>query len=221
MSVWNFWAKFYDRLWVQHVSLRPTRRNVVEKLKGKLPKSARVLDVGCGIGELLCDVSILLASENSRSEIKPFLLGIDASPGMIDRARQCHPELAFKVWDVSELSALTEASVERFDAVMCTHSLPYYDTPDKVLCDMAEVLIPGGLLIMAQASSNSIYDAMALSMVKLTTGKASYYSIEVLKQLAEKRFDILSVDRVRTAWFMPAIVMLTLKSKIKSGGALQ
>jgi ubiquinone/menaquinone biosynthesis C-methylase UbiE len=211
MSVWNFWSKFYDRLWVQQVSLRPTRRAVIEKLTGMLPVGARVLDVGCGIGELLGELSLALAV--GKSGQTPFLLGMDGSSGMIEQARKRHSALTFEVCDVSGICSLAAAKEDRFDALLCTHSLPYYDTPDKVLRDMSEVMAPGGILILAQASSNSMYDAMALSLVKLTTGKASYYSIDSLRELAAERFDVESVERVRTSWFMPSIVMVTLRVK--------
>ncbi|SCZ79001.1 methyltransferase [Acidaminobacter hydrogenoformans] len=223
--VWDFWSNFYERLWVQRVSLGPTRRAVLARLAGRLTPETRVLDVGCGIGELLGEVArevdALEKTEGTgavRLTIGQFT-GVDASPGMIAKARRRHPELSFEVRDASALRWLIEAAdpgEKKFDVVMCTHSLPYYADPVQVLEDMAAVLAPGGMLVLAQASANSTYDAAVLSMVKLTTGTASYYSVEALKTMAAGRFEVESVEKVPTAWFMPSIVLMVLRLK---GGA--
>src|SRR5262245_11027258 len=55
-----------------------------------VPPGLRVLEVGCGLGDLLASV-------------KPSKgLGLDFSPAMIDRARQRHPELDFEVADAQD-----------------------------------------------------------------------------------------------------------------------
>ncbi len=54
-----------------------------------IPSNARVLEVGCGIGDLL-------------AAVKPsYGVGIDFSPDMISIARQRHPELHFHLADIS------------------------------------------------------------------------------------------------------------------------
>lgn len=219
MSVWDFWAQFYERLWVQKVSLGPTRRGVIAKMAGRLSASSRVLDVGCGIGELLGELAHVVGVRGTEvpleAETGPggLWLGVDASPGMIERAKRRHPELAFEVRDASSLKGLVEGQGRSrgFDALLCTHSLPYYAQPELVLEDMASVLAPEGVLVLAQASTNSMYDAVVLSMVKMTTGKASYYSVEALRDMAARWFEVESVEKIRTAWFMPSIVLMVLK----------
>lgn len=220
--VWDFWSKFYERLWVQKVSLGPTRRAVAEKLAGRMRADSRVLDVGCGIGELLGELAMEAgdaqktgaAADGREAAIGQFT-GIDASPGMIAKARRRHPELTFEVRDASALRGLvpTDHERERFDVVLCTHSLPYYADPAKVLADMAAIMAPEGVLVLAQASANSVYDAAALSLVKLTTGTASYYSVDALKRMAAGLFVVESVEKVRTAWFMPSIILMVLRLK--------
>lgn len=216
----------YERLWVQRVSLGPTRRAVMGKLAGRLTPATRVLDVGCGIGELLGEVArevdALVKTEGmgaARLTIGQFT-GVDVSPGMVGKARRRHPELTFEVRDVAAVRGLTEGpeSGGPFDVVLCTHSLPYYANPDQVFEDLAAVMAPGGVLVLAQASTNSFYDAAVLSMVKLTTGTASYYSIEALKSMAAARFEVESVEKVPTAWFMPSIVLMVLRLKAGEGG---
>src|SRR5215469_3970949 len=59
-------------------------------MKFLVAAGARVLDLGCGTGDLLA------ALEPS------FGLGVDLSPAMIDRARSKHPDLSFCVGDVED-----------------------------------------------------------------------------------------------------------------------
>lgn len=236
-KVWDFWSRFYDRLWVQRVSLGPTRRAVAAKLAGRLTSASRVLDVGCGIGELLGELAQGVVrdrastSADGHGHSPGLFLGVDASPGMIERARNRHPELTFEVRDANRLRGLAEGGGSHnlgqgqeqsgFEVILCTHSLPYYADPEQVLADMAGLLSPGGILMLAQASANSFYDEAVLSLVKLTTGTASYYSIEALRRLAADHYEVVSAEKVPTAWFMPSIVLMVLRLKtadLETGG---
>src|ERR1039457_4278712 len=66
-----------------------------------VPPGLRVLEVGCGLGDLL-------------AAVKPARgVGVDFSPAMIALARQRHPELEFHVADAAEFSA-----PEKFDYIL-------------------------------------------------------------------------------------------------------
>ncbi|MGC8742636.1 MAG: glycosyltransferase [Verrucomicrobiia bacterium] len=68
-----------------------------------IPEGARVLEAGCGIGDLL-------------SEVKPsYGLGIDISPAMIEIAKNRHPHLNFLVADI-----LSHSSEEKFDYIVAS-----------------------------------------------------------------------------------------------------
>src|SRR5262250_3745436 len=59
-------------------------------LKFLIPEGARVLELGCGTGDLL-------------AALKPsFGVGVDFSAGMIDQARQAYPDLTFVVGDIED-----------------------------------------------------------------------------------------------------------------------
>ena len=66
-------------------------RRLTEIYRFLIPPSQRVLEIGCGDGDLL-------ASLNVSSGV-----GVDFSPEMIARARRAHPELDFVLQDVQEL----------------------------------------------------------------------------------------------------------------------
>jgi SAM-dependent methyltransferase len=74
-------------------------------LRFLIPKHARVLEIGCGIGDTLA------ALEPS------FGLGIDFSPSLVDEARQRHPNLTFKVGDAEDPSTIAEIDA-KFDYIL-------------------------------------------------------------------------------------------------------
>jgi ubiquinone/menaquinone biosynthesis C-methylase UbiE len=61
-----------------------------------VPPGMRVLELGCGLGDLLAAV------KPSRG------VGVDFSPSMVSRARERHPELEFQVADAESFSAKEE-----------------------------------------------------------------------------------------------------------------
>jgi SAM-dependent methyltransferase len=98
-----------------------------------------VLDVGCGSGLLarrLLDAGYAV-------------MGIDASPAMIELARRYAPGASFSVKRLP-LGAASGDRAGTFDAVVSTgHVLNYLDTRDDIaaaLRDIAHVVRPGGVL---------------------------------------------------------------------------
>src|SRR5437016_11627742 len=59
-------------------------------LRFLIPEGLRVLEVGCGTGDVL-------------AALKPSSgVGVDLSPAMIARARQLHPQIEFLVGDIED-----------------------------------------------------------------------------------------------------------------------
>src|SRR5579883_793943 len=76
-----------------------------------VPPGLRVLELGCGLGDLL-------------ASLKPARgVGVDFSPEMVKLARQRHPELEFHVADAVEFSA-----PEKFDYIILSDLVN--DLPD-------------------------------------------------------------------------------------------
>lgn len=83
-------AREFEAYWNQRNKAALEKRwGLVERLAKKTLYSS-LLDVGCGLGNLIAFTS-LATKEN--------YLGIDISPPMIDRARELHPGYNFKVAD--------------------------------------------------------------------------------------------------------------------------
>ena len=104
---------FYD----QRAAFRPreTQRYYQQLLRRQyafwVPPGLKVLEVGCGLGDLLAAV------KPSRG------LGVDFSPAMIDLARQRHPDLEFRAVDAAQVPA-----EEKFDYIMLADLIN--DVPD-------------------------------------------------------------------------------------------
>src|SRR6266516_2739931 len=79
-------------------------------LKFLIPEEARVLELGCGTGDLL-------------AALKPsFGVGVDFSAGMIDEARKAHPDLTFLVGDIED-AAFVRSLPGPFDVIVVLDTL--------------------------------------------------------------------------------------------------
>jgi SAM-dependent methyltransferase len=94
--------------------------------------SRRVLEIGCGLGDLLA----ALPAER--------VAGIDVSPRMIHHARERHPQLELAVADV-ERDVLPKGP---FDAVILSDAIGHLDDIQRALERVQSVLAPGGRVIV-------------------------------------------------------------------------
>lgn len=205
--LWDFWSKYYDKLWVQKYSLKPTRRCVLDMINRNTNSRSglKLLDVGCGIGELLRD---LRSCSNERFE---SLFGVDYSKSMIERAIKMGDGIGYECMDSSHV----KNRFSGLDIIVCTHSFPYYEDQREALAGFHSCLKEGGDLMLAQASENSIYDKLALFFVKFTTGKASYPSSKKIHSLSDGIFEVKEEILIRERFFMPSIILFHL---VKKGG---
>lgn len=113
----------------------------------------RVLDVGCGPGDLLREMARQHSGWNA-------LMGLDFSPGMIAKAIKEAAGLAvcFFVGDAQSLP-LPDAT---FDVVMARHVL--YHVPDlsRAVAEAARVLCPGGRFLVTTNSAHTMAEYRAL-----------------------------------------------------------
>jgi len=103
-----------------------------------LPAGARVLDLGCGVG----DFTARLATLGSGVEV----LGVDADPGMVATARgHASPSVRFAVCRAQELDQVVPAdSMDAVFSVAALHWVPEADHPG-MLAQVRRVLRAGGL----------------------------------------------------------------------------
>ena len=92
----------------------------------------RVLDVGCGTGQLTARIA----------ESGADVVGIDNSAEMVDRASRNYPDLRFEVADVRDLPYRAE-----FDAVFSNAVLHWVLPPESAVESIRRALKPGGRLV--------------------------------------------------------------------------
>lgn len=115
------------------------RQHDAEMLRGlTLPPGARVLDVGCGVGDFTARLAALAGE----------VLGVDADPDMVATAtrRQGSDRVRFAVARAQELDRLVPAgSVDAVFSVAALHWVPAADHP-TVLAQVRKVLQGTGFL---------------------------------------------------------------------------
>ncbi len=101
-----------------------------------LPDGSRLLDVGCGTGQLL-----------RRLGGRFHRAGCDPAEEMIRRARERNPGVELRVATAESLPYEDAA----FDAALCIEVMRYLADPEPALGELARVLRPGGLALVTFA----------------------------------------------------------------------
>jgi 2-polyprenyl-3-methyl-5-hydroxy-6-metoxy-1,4-benzoquinol methylase len=114
--------------------VRATDAAVVQAVVDRRPRT--VLDLGCGEGWLA----------NALAARGHDVLGVDAIPALIERARG-GGKAAFEVVGYQEI---IEAGLggRRFDLVVCNFALFGEDSVPKLLARIPDLLAPGGVLVV-------------------------------------------------------------------------
>lgn len=145
-------ATLYDE---KHSFVSQFGLEVVELLAPRA--SERVLDLGCGTGQL--------ASEIARSGA--HVVGIDIAPKMIERARAAHPSLRFEVADGADFSF-----PEPFDAVSSNAALHWMQGTDEVIQCVRRCLKPGGRFVAEFGGKGNI--AATVAAINESVAAAGY-----------------------------------------------
>jgi trans-aconitate methyltransferase len=143
--VWN--ASLYEN---KHSFVWQYGEDLLEILSPQ--KSDRILDLGCGTGQLTHRIANTGA----------VAIGIDRSPEMIAQAQQNYPNVQFEVADATNFTFS-----EPFDAVFSNAVLHWVKPPEAAINCIWQVLKPGGRFIAefgGKGNVKTIVDAIASTL---------------------------------------------------------
>ena len=95
----------------------------------------RVLDVGCGHGDL-CAAAAARGAD---------VTGVDLAEGMLRAAREAHPDLDLRAGDAEDLP-FADGS---FDAALAAFLVNHLPHPERGAAELRRVVVPGGRLAVA------------------------------------------------------------------------
>lgn len=160
---WN--ADLYDD---KHAFVFQYGENVLELLDVKAGE--RVLDLGCGTGYLTHQIKLLGG----------LVTGADASPEMIEKARETYPDVDFTVADGAGFHF-----DESFDAVFSNAALHWIKDADATIRNVYNSLQPGGRFVAEMGGKGNVQH-----MIAATTA--------VLKKHG------YAADPANTPWYFPS-----------------
>lgn len=135
-------AAAYDEQWARlgdflryNPGARHRRRLVRKALRGAGFIDGSLLDVGCGLGEMVGS----LADAFPRA----MITGVDLSPLAIERCRHTRPRQQWAVADVT-----VDELPDRFDAVVCSEVLEHLDQPTSAVAALARAAREGGVVVI-------------------------------------------------------------------------
>nr|WKN36869.1 methyltransferase domain-containing protein [Tunicatimonas sp. TK19036] len=122
----------------------------------------RILDVGCGTGELTEQI------RQSGAEV----VGIDHSAEMIRQAQHQYPNVSFSVMDAAQMDSLPQ-----FDAIFSNAALHWMLDAEAVVHQLYQHVKPGGRLVAELGGKGNIHQI--ISALNQQRTQAGYPFIEV------------------------------------------
>ncbi|MBW9144686.1 class I SAM-dependent methyltransferase [Clostridium sp. CM027] len=168
----NKQAESYDKS-ANGKFVAPMYNEIINRIM--LIKPKKLLDVGCGTGNVLMKLV-----ENSNIE----LYGLDISEKMIDMAKKNLGNSAdLKVSD----SECMPWKNNTFDVIVCNASFHHYPNPDKTLLEMKRILKSNGTLIIGDPTAPAVIrQVLNLYYKRSDTGDYKIYSKKEIEDLLIK-----------------------------------
>jgi 2-polyprenyl-3-methyl-5-hydroxy-6-metoxy-1,4-benzoquinol methylase len=188
---------FYDQMWSRYGHLDASspaafhrRRIIVDlvaKVAGPSPRVLRILDVGCGQGELIRD----LAARLPGAEIS----GSDLSEQGLINSRLCNPGYDLFPLDIADanFAQANTPKLRRYDVAICSEVLEHIPNDGLAASNLAALLTPGGTLVVTVPGGK-------MSRFDKAIGHQRHYSAERLTALLRQAG--LGVEKVM-AWGFP------------------
>ena len=117
--------------------------------KSSIPAMPRILDVGCGFGHSFGELAKRFSPE--------FILGVDADPGLFERAsdaaKNCISEVKLHPANAAHMG-LPDAE---YDVIFCHQTFHHIVEQEAAMAEFFRVLKPGGVLLFAESTKRYIH----------------------------------------------------------------
>ena len=138
--------KSYDELWGDATNLQAFRvesdhvrdkltLEIVDHVSAYIKQDARILDVGCGVGDLLAQIR--------RHEPSVDVYGLDFSKKGLNVARSGLANGKFVLYTIDKTLPFKEGA---FDVVLCTDVIEHLEYPDHVVTELVRICKRGGVV---------------------------------------------------------------------------
>lgn len=192
-------AARYDRRWAGYLdrTLGPTLAVLAQAPPGRL------LDVGCGTGVLLAELS--------RREPDAPLAGIDVSSEMLAVAQdRLDGRVPLLLGDVHRLPLATAS----LDTVVTASAFHHWREPERALGEIARVLKPGGRLVLTDwcADYPLLNVFSRLLRLKDPSHHRSYTEGELRRLLERAGLEPVESRRYRAGWLWGMMTLTAIRA---------
>ncbi|MFB6181045.1 MAG: class I SAM-dependent methyltransferase [Candidatus Nanohalobium sp.] len=118
------WSFFYSLVFENPPVIRGIRKEAVQSLE--LDEGDTVVELGCGTGANLRYMRDQVGSKGK-------IIGIDISPGMLEKAKKKKRKNEWENVELIEADASSIELEEELDAVLTSFSICMFDEPEKVI----------------------------------------------------------------------------------------
>jgi SAM-dependent methyltransferase len=164
-----------------------------------VPPRSRVLEVGCGTGDILAS---LQPADG---------VGVDISPAMVAAAAGKHPTLRFRVQNLMDAPPK-----DRFPYIVAVDVVEHVPDLDRCMATLAAMLCPGGRLIVITANPawGPILEVAERLGMKMPEGEHTWRSHEDIS-LAAARARLLELSFTRSFLVPKAIPALKSLNEVR------
>ena len=184
---WTMYARVYDTL----LELRPYQKLLAEVADGLGSKPLRVLDAGCGSGNL----SRLLLDRGHD------VTSIDSAPGMLALAQRKCPDAKLQMADLDRPLPFPDG---HFEAVVCSNVLYSLPRPQVTLSELRRVVRRDGPIVLATPRRGASIGQILREHWDECSLQRRLRLLALTPQLAMlTMFNILILSRQTTEFYLP------------------